>query len=528
MIKFLKINKNHLMLAVLWLLFLIYFLNLAPGLNTRDSGEFLVSAKYLDITHPPGYPLYSSAGRLFYAFGGERAIIFMSSFFGVLSFFILYLMCSKSITLAVFGLILFLSESYFYYSTTAEVYTLNLFFYVLVFYFSLKQKYYAALFAISIASLIQPVNFILLIPFTVGAFFKVKRKWKAFFILALGAVLFLYLPFRASAELPLNYGNPSNIKNFLVQISGLDFGVRENVFNFDLERVANNFFNFFKKASIRIETIFFIPGLFILWKKNKYFFYKSTLFLILYVVFFLLLNLNIDHAWHFFMPAMFLAYYICILSFKKLKLNFKILIPLLLIFYIFPNSTPNHTNAAYNYVKNAAISAQEPAIIFTARDNRTFYFLYYKYFKENKEEDFININILNLGEDWYLKNLSQKLKLPDTLGDNPEFNLRQIVGFLSSEYNLYLDVNPEMFGFTGNYYRQGVLYQLFKKSRNDLIIARNLRIEGLPFKLDKKDPELYNLGISFSDTFDYYKKYFNEEKKRFYSEWKNYYTSVYY
>jgi hypothetical protein len=52
--------------ALLFLgIFGTYLRLLAPGIALEDSGEFATAALTLSLTHPPGYPLYILAGRLF-------------------------------------------------------------------------------------------------------------------------------------------------------------------------------------------------------------------------------------------------------------------------------------------------------------------------------------------------------------------------------------------------------------------------------------------------------------------------------
>jgi len=54
--------------ALVWLAWFGWYLfGLSPSLGGEDSGEFATVAATLGISHPPGYPLYTLAGRLFAA-----------------------------------------------------------------------------------------------------------------------------------------------------------------------------------------------------------------------------------------------------------------------------------------------------------------------------------------------------------------------------------------------------------------------------------------------------------------------------
>ncbi|MEK7764764.1 MAG: DUF2723 domain-containing protein, partial [bacterium] len=53
-----------LFLAVAGPLFLAYLRTLSPTVPLEDGGEMIRAAFCLGVTHPPGYPLYTLAGRL--------------------------------------------------------------------------------------------------------------------------------------------------------------------------------------------------------------------------------------------------------------------------------------------------------------------------------------------------------------------------------------------------------------------------------------------------------------------------------
>lgn len=61
-----KENSNLLLPIFLFLLSLfIYIITLCPSLASRDSAELTTGAYSLNITHPPGYPLFTLLGKLF-------------------------------------------------------------------------------------------------------------------------------------------------------------------------------------------------------------------------------------------------------------------------------------------------------------------------------------------------------------------------------------------------------------------------------------------------------------------------------
>ncbi len=44
---------------------LVYLLTIAPTLSFFDSGEMISGAYTLGVSHPPGYPVYVTLGKLF-------------------------------------------------------------------------------------------------------------------------------------------------------------------------------------------------------------------------------------------------------------------------------------------------------------------------------------------------------------------------------------------------------------------------------------------------------------------------------
>jgi hypothetical protein len=170
-----KIKRIEIILFII--LTLIFSFNLSQGLNTRDSGEFLVAGANLDITHPPGTPIYAIIAKIFFFLGGIKGIIFMSAFFSALSFLIILKMFDNNkLIIGLFLLNLFLNKTFFYFSTTAEVYTLNLFLFSLLLYFTHKKNSYLASFSYGLACTLAPVNVLLFFPIGLKAFIECKRK----------------------------------------------------------------------------------------------------------------------------------------------------------------------------------------------------------------------------------------------------------------------------------------------------------------------------------------------------------------
>ena len=122
-------------------LFILYALTSPRTVAVEDDGLFILSSYFLGVSHAPGYPLFTLAGKLFtlLPFGSVAYRVHLASaFFGALACGAAWL-CARALTgarlpayVAAFGL--GLTPVFWSQAIIAEVYTLNtLFFLALVF-----------------------------------------------------------------------------------------------------------------------------------------------------------------------------------------------------------------------------------------------------------------------------------------------------------------------------------------------------------------------------------------------------------
>lgn len=214
-----------------------YYLTLCPTVYVGDSGELSVAAYYLGIPHAPGYPLYCLIGWLFAHAPISGDIAFrmnlMSAFFSLGTVVVLYLIVyhftrtpylSFSISLAYAFSPIFWSQA-----TVAEVYSLNTFLTALALYFLcrwIEKRSESWLYLASFTSGIAVANHqlsILLLPtglYMLWLFGKglksTARFWITIAVLYLvGLLIYLYLPIRAMADPPINWGDPDNFGAFI-------------------------------------------------------------------------------------------------------------------------------------------------------------------------------------------------------------------------------------------------------------------------------------------------------------------------
>jgi hypothetical protein len=143
---------------ILWLnIFIVYTYTLFPTISAyRDAGEMVTSAKVLAIAHPPGYPLYILLTNIFikilpignYAYRVNIFSALVSSLSSVLFYHILRKIVFdseeknvyKEIIIYLATLIFAFNYLQWYLSLVAEMYTLNIFFVVLILYTYLTKK----------------------------------------------------------------------------------------------------------------------------------------------------------------------------------------------------------------------------------------------------------------------------------------------------------------------------------------------------------------------------------------------------
>lgn len=217
-----------LLLTVLWLAAQAF---IPASTYWRDSGEFILSAYYLDITHPPGSPLYSQLANLFalFPFGPIAWRVNAFSTFlaignlyllGLLSFRILRshtrLTAHACEILALFpSCVLIFSPAFLKQTYTAEVYQLNCLLLLLLLvlletFLRLKDFRFLAC-ACFIAGLALGNHVSAALPILAVIIFSMSsippRVIPLLVVCGLfGCLVFTYIPVRAAQSPPLNTG----------------------------------------------------------------------------------------------------------------------------------------------------------------------------------------------------------------------------------------------------------------------------------------------------------------------------------
>ena len=575
-------KKNKIIIPLLFILVLfIYLLTLSPAVNFEDSGEFITSAHTLSVAHPPGYPLYLLLGKLFSFLPlgtPEFKINLMSAFFAALSAVVLYILLFRILGLMkerqrhfISGFIIlfyFLSSTLWDISLVAEVYTLNLFLAGLLLliiekiYFEnrsepgmpepyrSKAKYHYLFFYLLGVSICNHHTILFIGLIYLVFFFKSKTArtlkknnyYKFFILFILGLSIYAYLPIRAGTNPIINWGNPSNIKNFLAVLFRKQYGdvgselIPLGTF-FKHILTVNPVYELFKSTNTKIDInhipsviilgaalYFLYSGLKSIKKKNIRLFF--VLLFILYSFFIVFLaNAPEDKLFTlkvFFIPAWFALYFILFYGIFKTMKNYSFYaFPILfLMLFLINFRFQNRKNYLYtnDYALNILRSLPHKSILFTLKDNETFPTWNMKYVQQ-KRPDVIAINLVLLSEQWYLdhvtafypglkidlahlkgkfqkKHIRQKF-FRSIINSNPDRDIYFTSKHTTSEYKKFVDIEIDIHS-SGLLYKlnyiptSSLLFHEFNNLKNDFAVFVNL--------FNKKNIENFKSRIGFLDT----------------------------
>lgn len=218
-----------------------------PSLYWRDSGEFILSALYLDIAHPPGFPLYGMLSNLVthLPFGpiAWRVNLFswICSLTALALAVLLLIELTKAISIKPAPLITLLpivaiatSQAFYRQSISAEVYSLNTALTLAILYLFFKwlacsgserddRLVISAAFLAGLA-LGNHVSIVLFIAACLMVIIFARQLslnllLRSVIFGLVGVTIYVYLPLRALNYPALNTGDPSNFKRFIYQIS---------------------------------------------------------------------------------------------------------------------------------------------------------------------------------------------------------------------------------------------------------------------------------------------------------------------
>jgi tetratricopeptide (TPR) repeat protein len=305
------------------------------------------------------------------------------------------------------------------------------------------------------------------------------------FILPL--TLWVYLPLRASQDPVLNWGDPSNWENFIIQITVQSFGGYFSPIKESFHRFIPHLRFFPSQFSWWILCLGLLAIPIFLWKKRIIFLFFTLIFAvnIIHSIRYTIVNIQDYYLQSFILVAILIGIglsFITRLMPKFLKPIFILLLLLPLISYRTHHFQNNRTKFyfAYDYDINILRPLKENAIIFSEDIYDTFS-LWYPLYVEERKKDVSLFSWMLLPCDWHvesIKKLHPNISLPFTKILNKDLKYLNLLAIKKERFEDTVSANLENFP----------IYVKFKiNEESDVQNRYNLLPDGIFFRLLPKD-----------------------------------------
>ncbi|MBN1622571.1 MAG: DUF2723 domain-containing protein [Endomicrobiales bacterium] len=428
--------------------FVLYLYTLAPSITVGDSGEFCASSVILGLPHSPSYPLYCLMGKLATILIPWGSFAFrinlMSAVLASLSVLILYYLLiglmnrkfndeiaspsarndiekpviwwHQHLGAALVVILFACTDAFWRSSISAEVFTLNTLFAVLILLSVNKEHYLLAsyLFGLGFGN---HHTLIFLTPLLIVEIIR-KRLYSAGYLLKLliffmlGFSIYAYLPIRSYKNPALDWSNPETVRNIWRVISRADYGslsltVGEKM-GFSISIIIKQItrlFNILMHQYTAVGVFLGIAGWFI-GIKEKYKLSRSIflLWLLAGPGFILLANMPFDSQTEGILERFFILINLFwifpvfwsldwIISIAKSKVKSVVLLAIFSLFIVITIkgrfSTINWRDyyLAYDYGRNILRTLKPNSVFFMDGGDDTFYSTAYLCFAENHRRD---------------------------------------------------------------------------------------------------------------------------------------------
>ncbi len=471
--------KKYFYLVTTLFVFIIYLFTLAPSVVQIDSGELAAVQATLGIAHPTGYPLFTLLGYLFSLIPlpftkifqlNILAAMYCSAAVGVFTYTIKYCLDNLSafekqnsikkessrkekkknkeqtstekqtdipenfkLLTAVFGgLILAFSRTFWFQSTSVEVYSLHLLLITLIILFLFKAYVSSfendkithwLLFSFFLAlGFTNHLTTLMILPGTAYLYFS-RYKFNSssfkklalmviFFSLVLAA-LYSYLPLRALQNPIINWGNPIDWERIYRHVTGRQY----QVWLFSSFDSAGKQFSYFWSIlpfEYFVGLLLVIIGLFASLFKSK----KLGLFILITFVFTVLYSINYDihdidsyFLLAFVMLAFFAAFgALKFLEIRSLPKNYAVvglgIVVVIQLFFNFRDVNQSNVYTYEDYTKAVLNTVPENSIIFSYQWDYFISASYYYQFVEDYRRDVTVIDKELLRRSWYYNQIS--------------------------------------------------------------------------------------------------------------------------
>lgn len=474
--------KKYFYFVTALFVFIIYLFTLAPSVVQIDSGELAAVQATLGIAHPTGYPLFTMIGYLFSLIPlpftkilqlNILAAIYCSAAVGVFTYTIKY--CLDNLTIfkskgsnqreaakkekkrgkhqtekvvdkeelsekiklitAVFGgLNLAFSRTFWFQSTSVEVYSLHLLLMTLIIFFLLKayvnsinsdKLTHWLIFSFFLAlGFTNHLTTLMILPATAYLYFS-RYKFNPASFIRLGFMILLfivvlvavysYLPLRASQNPIINWGNPIDWERIYRHITGRQYQVWLFT-SFDSAGKQFSFFWSILPFEFFIGLLLSIIGLFTSLFKSK----KLGSFILITFIFTVLYSINYDihdidsyFLLAFVMLAFFAAFgALKILEMKSLPKNYGLIgLSIVIAIQLFFNFIKVNQSGVYtfeDYTKAVLNTVPENSILFSYQWDYFISESYYYQFVEDYRRDVTVIDKELLRRSWYYNQINNQ------------------------------------------------------------------------------------------------------------------------
>jgi tetratricopeptide (TPR) repeat protein len=493
-------------LLSLLVIFTIYIYTTYPAFKNDDSPETAAASFTLGIGHPPGYPLFTMAAKIFSLLPiGAPAfrVNLFACFIAMLALLIFYFIIKQNMNI-IFGeenrilnlLAIFIpAVSYIFWNQAIEakggIYLLNILFLSVMIYFYIRQltefnlrQLYLIIYIFGLSMANHWPSSIVCMPLLAYLFYKDQNKIKLktvvflsmFFLVGISA--YLYLPVRSGTPgVFILMAKPDNLRDLLGTI--LLTGYREAVspfLNFNAYQIKETLDVIPRNFYLLWPLIF--AGLYALWRSNKVIL-SVYLSLFTFNVLLVTLTLRVDYGYkwaigNFLMPSMFIlaicitagVYFLArLFTWKIYKNTLTATLGVILLWTGFVQFKANYSRynyIAYDFVNNIIKTIEPGSIYFMKGDYFGMPFIYMDVI-EHKTNDIKHQPIFGLQFKWGISDFIKGFK-PISFYD-PQFNATfvNLINNLKKINNVYIGgLQLNMDDKIGNYSQrvQGLLVRI--------------------------------------------------------------------
>lgn len=526
------------------LILFAYFRTTPSTIYLGDAGEIVTSIHRLGIPHPPGYPLYTLFGKIFtmlpvgdIAFRVNMMPVFLSLLNLYLMYFIFYnflVILKKDAKiqkiLKIIALLLafmFLTSQIYWFSAIQAkggIYILTILVFLLCVYYLIKiynfgEKKY--LFIICYLSGFLPVlhqtAIIFAVFFILFSFFILKNKIKIFDIyIAIFFILFsffsshVYFFIRNGSTTYAAWGDIRTLHQIIEHITRKVYLQTDSVpFTFQsfIFKIKTYIWQYI--VNYNILFLFFISGLFILWKKEKSFFYVLISIFLINLIALLYLTGNtisqlaafLNRPFYFlcnFITFLFAAagilYFILYLE-EKYKINKLFLIFILSVFpfiNFINNFQVNDLSAkflSYDNSLNIFKTIKEDDILFTRLDCPTYDIYYFQYAKGIYK----NYKVYDIEGTVLDKSIYDKINYTNKF--NLNFLNKIILSFYNEKNRVFSAEGMDIFEENLTSFPYGILYKLVKQGEKDLSGTYFMKLYSIRDYFNSKNLDFFHREI---------------------------------